>query len=81
MAWKLVRRMVVVKAWREEWWSMQYPQCPSTWDRSMQCPQEDYSAFQHDRLFAVPCELADYRKIHGHCNVPQIYKESSKLAN
>jgi hypothetical protein len=25
-------------------------------------------------------ELADYRKIHGHCNVPQNYSENSKLA-
>jgi hypothetical protein len=25
-------------------------------------------------------ELADYRKIHGHCNVPQKYSESTKLA-
>jgi hypothetical protein len=26
-------------------------------------------------------ELADYRKIHGHCNVPQKYSENSKLAH
>jgi hypothetical protein len=26
-------------------------------------------------------ELADYRTIHGHCNVPQNYSENSKLAN
>jgi hypothetical protein len=26
-------------------------------------------------------ELADYRKIHGHCNVPRIYNENIKLAN
>jgi hypothetical protein len=26
-------------------------------------------------------ELADYRKIHGHCNVPQNYSENAKLAN
>jgi hypothetical protein len=26
-------------------------------------------------------ELADYRKIHGHCNVPHGYSENSKLAN
>jgi hypothetical protein len=26
-------------------------------------------------------ELADYRKIHGHCNVPQNYSENTKLAN
>jgi hypothetical protein len=25
-------------------------------------------------------ELADYRKIHGHCNVPQRYSENTKLA-
>jgi hypothetical protein len=25
-------------------------------------------------------ELADYRKIHGNCNVPRIYSENSKLA-
>jgi hypothetical protein len=24
-------------------------------------------------------ELADYRKIHGHCNVPRKYSESTKL--
>jgi hypothetical protein len=24
-------------------------------------------------------ELADYRKIHGHCNVPDIYSENTKL--
>jgi hypothetical protein len=24
-------------------------------------------------------ELADYRKIHGHCNVPQRYSENTKL--
>jgi hypothetical protein len=24
-------------------------------------------------------ELADYRKIHGHCNVPQNYSEITKL--
>jgi hypothetical protein len=24
-------------------------------------------------------ELADYRKIHGHCNIPQCYSENSKL--
>jgi hypothetical protein len=24
-------------------------------------------------------ELADYHKIHGHCNVPQSYSEKSKL--
>jgi hypothetical protein len=26
-------------------------------------------------------ELADYRKIYGHCNVPRNYSESTKLAN
>jgi hypothetical protein len=26
-------------------------------------------------------ELADYRKIHGHCNVPHDYSENTKLAN
>jgi hypothetical protein len=26
------------------------------------------------------CELADYRKIHGHCNVPYKYSENTKLA-
>jgi hypothetical protein len=26
-------------------------------------------------------ELADYRRIHGHCNIPRNYSESSKLAN
>jgi hypothetical protein len=26
-------------------------------------------------------ELADYRKTHGHCNVPRNYSENSKLAN
>jgi hypothetical protein len=26
-------------------------------------------------------ELADYRKNHGHCNVPKIYSENSKLAS
>jgi hypothetical protein len=26
-------------------------------------------------------ELADYRKLHGHCNVPQHYSENIKLAN
>jgi hypothetical protein len=25
-------------------------------------------------------ELAEYRKIHGHCNVPQSYSENSKLS-
>jgi hypothetical protein len=26
-------------------------------------------------------DLADYRKIHGHCNVPRSYSENTKLAN
>jgi hypothetical protein len=26
-------------------------------------------------------ELADYRKIHGHCNVPRIYSENNKLGH
>jgi hypothetical protein len=26
-------------------------------------------------------ELAEYRKIHGHCNVPQNYSENTKLAS
>jgi hypothetical protein len=26
-------------------------------------------------------ELSDYRKIHGHCNVPKNYNENYKLAN
>jgi hypothetical protein len=26
-------------------------------------------------------ELADYREIHGHCNVPRSYSENTKLAN
>jgi hypothetical protein len=26
-------------------------------------------------------ELADYRKVHGHCNVPKNYSENSKLAS
>jgi hypothetical protein len=25
-------------------------------------------------------QLADYRKIHGHCNVPQRYSENTQLA-
>jgi hypothetical protein len=33
-------------------------------------------AASEDRL----CELTDYRKIHGHCNVPRNYSENSKLA-
>jgi hypothetical protein len=39
------------------------------WDRSIVIPWED-------RL----SELAVYRKIHGHCNVPQSYSENTKLA-
>jgi flagellar biosynthesis GTPase FlhF len=35
-----------------------------------------YSPWE-DRL----SELADYRKIHGHCNVPRNYSENTKLAN
>jgi hypothetical protein len=38
---------------------------------------DSYDATCEDRLI----ELADYRKIHGHCNVPQNYIENSKLAN
>jgi hypothetical protein len=34
-----------------------------------------YSTACEDRL----SELADYRKIHRHCNVPQLYSENSKL--
>jgi hypothetical protein len=34
------------------------------------------SAYWKDRL----SELADYRKIHGHCNVPARYSENIKLA-
>jgi hypothetical protein len=37
---------------------------------------DSYGAAWEDRL----SELADYRKIHGHCNVPQNYNENSKLA-
>jgi Holliday junction resolvasome RuvABC DNA-binding subunit len=33
------------------------------------------SAFWEDRL----SELADYRKVYGHCNVPQKYSENAKL--
>jgi hypothetical protein len=35
------------------------------------------SATWEDRL----SELADYRKSHEHCNVPQHYNENTKLAN
>jgi hypothetical protein len=35
------------------------------------------AAWWNDRL----SELADYRKIQGHCNVPQKYSENSKLAS
>jgi hypothetical protein len=37
---------------------------------------DSYGATWDDRL----SELAEYRKIHGHCNVPTNYSESSKLA-
>jgi hypothetical protein len=37
---------------------------------------DSLGAFWKDRL----SELADYRKIHGHCNVPESYSESAKLA-
>jgi hypothetical protein len=37
------------------------------WDR--------YGAAWEDRL----SELADYRKIHGHCNIPRIFSENAKL--
>jgi hypothetical protein len=37
--------------------------------------QGRYSAWE-DRL----SELADYRKIHGHCNVPRKYSKNTKLA-
>jgi hypothetical protein len=36
-----------------------------------------YGAAWKDRL----SELADYRKINGHCNVPYKYSESIKLAH
>jgi hypothetical protein len=36
-----------------------------------------YGAAWEDRL----SELAYYRKIHGHCNVPQRYSDNTKLAN
>jgi hypothetical protein len=36
-----------------------------------------YTATWEDRL----SELADYRKVHGHCNVPYNYSENSKLAS
>jgi predicted chitinase len=35
------------------------------------------AAYWEDRLR----ELADYRKIHGHCNVPQNYSENTQLGN
>jgi hypothetical protein len=38
---------------------------------------DSHGATWEDRL----SELADYRKIHGHCNVPKNYREKSKLAN
>jgi hypothetical protein len=37
----------------------------------------EYVTAWEDRL----SELADYRKIHGHCNVPHNYSENIKLAN
>jgi hypothetical protein len=36
---------------------------------------ECQGAAWEDRL----SELADYRKIHGHCNVPQLYSENTRL--
>jgi hypothetical protein len=36
-----------------------------------------YTAAWEDRL----SELADYHKIHGHCNVPKRSNKNSKLAN
>jgi hypothetical protein len=41
------------------------------WDRDC------HGAFWQDRL----SELADYRKVHGHCNVHKSYSEYSKLAH
>jgi predicted chitinase len=38
---------------------------------------DSHGAAWEDRL----SELANYRKIHGHCNVPQNYSENTKLAN
>jgi hypothetical protein len=38
---------------------------------------DSLGATWEDRL----SELADYRKIHGHCNVPHRYRENTKLAN
>jgi predicted chitinase len=38
---------------------------------------DSLSAAWADRL----SELADYRKIHGHCNVPKGYSENTKLGN
>jgi hypothetical protein len=37
---------------------------------------DSYGAAWEDRL----SELADYRKIHGHCNVHMSYRENAKLA-
>jgi hypothetical protein len=37
---------------------------------------DSFGAAWEDRL----SELADYRKEHGHCNVPQSYSENAKLA-
>jgi hypothetical protein len=44
---------------------------------SMGFQWERFCAASDDRL----SELADYRKIHGHCNVPRNYSENSKLAS
>jgi hypothetical protein len=38
---------------------------------------DSYGAAWEDRL----SELVDYRKIHGHCNVPENYSENTTLAN
>jgi hypothetical protein len=43
---------------------------------SMGFEWDSHGTAWEDRL----SELADYRGIHGHCNVPQKYNESSKLA-
>jgi hypothetical protein len=37
----------------------------------------EWSTLWEDRL----SELADYHKIHGHCNVPSRYSENAKLGN
>jgi hypothetical protein len=58
-----------------------------------QTSRDDGSAREHSRKIAISrqwgalwedhvSELADYRKIHGHCNVPHNYsKNKSKLSN